>query len=175
MVTHGIREELVKEVREGKGDLDGLSLEEVLRKDFKQWSEGGMVLGLAAVVKPLGYLVEKVGGDEEFLGGVKKWAEERDLGGGKKGVGLMGVMTTFSDEEGVFKRELFLWALSEGGEKAGRRFEEEAGEKLGLKAYEGGKWDGDGEDDVRWRRCWVQERTENSRKQVAPLLREAMK
>ncbi|CAG8961678.1 hypothetical protein HYFRA_00006216 [Hymenoscyphus fraxineus] len=153
-----------EEIEGAKGDLEGLGVGEILRKDYKSWREGGMNLGISAAVKDLSFLVEKGGGREGFLVKVEGFSKER-------GLDLFVVMTMFQGEGG-FRRELLLYARNARSVKVAERFERGARERLGLRGWKEGMLDGDGEEG--WRRCWIQEKTENSRKQVAPLLREAM-
>ncbi|KAH6676734.1 hypothetical protein B0J14DRAFT_586207 [Halenospora varia] len=142
------------EVSKAKEDIGSLGLKDILRKDYKQWNEAGLELGISSVVKNLDFLIDKVGSEGEFHKVVKAWAEERDLN-------IVSVMTTSHGEEG-FRRELFVV----------RKFEGESGEKLGLKGWREAVLDAEGE--MGYRKCWHQERVECSRKQVAPLLRGAM-
>ncbi|CAG8973745.1 hypothetical protein HYALB_00007694 [Hymenoscyphus albidus] len=153
-----------EEIERAKGDVDSLSLAEIFRKDYKSWTERDVNLGISASVKNLSFLLEKGGGKEGFLGAVEEFSNVRELD-------LFAVMTTFQGEGG-FMRELFLYARNARSVKVAERFERDARERLGLRGWKEGVLDGDG--DEGWRRCWVQEKTENSRKQVAPLLREAM-
>lgn len=153
-----------EEVSEAKHDIGGLSLPDILRKDYKQWTEAGSVLlGVSSVVKDIQFLIDKAGSKEKFLDALKAFATERDLS-------VCSIMTTANHED-KFKRELFVWALDKKGLEPAKKFETDAREKLGLEQWGDGSLDSD---DGGWRRCWWQERVENSRKQVAPLLRAAI-
>jgi len=156
--------EYFEELLKAKEDIGGLGLRDILRKDYKQWTEEDVVLGISSVVKNLRFLIEKAGGEGKFLEVVKEFAEERKLS-------ICSIMTT-SHGGGEFKRELFVWGLDRKGIESARKFEAEAGEKLGLKKWGEGSLDED--EGGQWRRCWWQGRVENSRKQVAPLLRSAV-
>lgn len=158
------RDEYFTELSAAKEDIGGLSLPDILRKDYKQWTEGGMNLGISSVVKSISFLIEKAGCREKFYESLEEFAKERDLS-------ICSIMTTFH-LDGVFKRELFVWALNDQGLDAATKFEADAKGTLGLAPWKGGALDGNGEH--HWRRCWSQERLENSRKQVAPLLRTAI-
>ncbi len=139
------------------------SLTDILRKDYKQWTEAkDVVLGTIAVVKCMSWILEQAAGKEKFLAVVKDFAQERDLS-------ICSIMTTSQSDDGVFRRELFVWGLNKKGVKIAKKFEAEAREKLGLIQWIDDSLDLDG--DQQWRRCWWQESVENSRKQVAPLLR----
>lgn len=50
------RDRFFKEIDDAKSHVDSLSLEEILRKDYKQWTEGDLTLGISSVVKPIQYL-----------------------------------------------------------------------------------------------------------------------
>ncbi len=164
------RDEYFRQISEAKTDIGGLSLNDILRKDYKQWTESGSVnLGISSVVKDLQFLLEKAGGEGVFYESIKKFAAKRKLS-------IYAVMTT-STTDGKFKRELLVCALDESGARAAKAFEREAATTLGLRPCEDGKLDveswGAGAEGG-WMRSWVQEKIENSRKQVGPLLRKAM-
>ncbi|KAK7751537.1 Exopolyphosphatase [Diatrype stigma] len=147
-------------------------------------------LGTSSVPRPLAFLVRKAGGEAELVDVLAAWGEER-------GVDLVVVMTSFSgakakaeakvnalysagagEEEDLSRgRELLVWARTgPQAVDAARRFADAYKEALELRAWKGGRLDAGGDGDGKeWRRCWRQGRLENSRKQVAPMLREAMK
>lgn len=157
-------EKYFKELSEAKQNIGDLSLRDILRKDYKQWNEvGSTTFGISSVVKDLQFLIDKAGSQEKFLEVLKGFAEERELS-------ICSIMTT-SNPDGKFKRELFVWGVDEEGVKAAKIFEEKCKQKLGLEQWRDGSLDS--EDNAQWRRSWKQERVENSRKQVAPLLRAA--
>jgi len=159
------REEYFKEVVAAKEDIGGLSLPDILRKDYKQWTEAGTVnLGISSVVKDVAFLIEKAGSREKLFVALKEFATERDLS-------IVSIMTT-SHNEGQFKRELLAWAMNDKGVKAVKKFEEDSGEQLRLRTWGDGSLNSDHE--KQWRRCWWQDRIDNSRKQVAPLMRNAI-
>ncbi|KAK0620483.1 hypothetical protein B0T14DRAFT_432363 [Immersiella caudata] len=148
-----------------KEDISSLNYRDVLRKDYKRWTDGGLVLGISSVVQGFGYLTTESGSREEFLAELRKWA-------GEQGLDIAAVMTV-STPQGKFTRELMIWAFGEGSVKVAREFVKRDGEALGLEAWRGGEMDelSKGE----WRVCWMQRGLKHSRKQVAPMLREAMK
>lgn len=159
------KEEYLKDIEKAKGDIGGMELDDILRKDYKQWSERqGFRLGVSSVVKSMDFLIEKAGNEAKFFEALQNFARERSLD-------ICSIMTT-SNLDGDFKRELLVWALNVKGVKAGDIFEASSKEKLGLKPWREGSLDAD--DQKQWRKCWWQERVENSRKQVAPLLRAAI-
>jgi exopolyphosphatase len=159
------RDDYYHVVSEAKQDIGDLSLPDILRKDYKQYTESGsMKVGIASVVRGLQFLIDKAGGKEKFLEAVKGFAKERDLS-------ILSIMTK-SNPGGRFARELLVWAADEKGVASAKKFEVDSREKLGLKEWEGGSLNIDGGDQEQ--RCWWQERVENSRKQVAPLMRAAI-
>jgi exopolyphosphatase len=168
---HGYdRDAYLREISEAKGSIDELSLEDILRKDYKQWTEhGSVILGISSVVRNIDFLVRKTGSQAVFLERLRSFAEKRQLS-------VVAIMTTSISAEGKFMRELLVWGVDERGAETAKRFESGAKNPLGL-VEEWGKGALDevnGSPESGWRRCWVQERVENSRKQVAPLLRKAV-
>jgi len=160
------RQRFYDEIDKAKKDLDGLALGDVLRKDYKEWDEGGRKLGISSVVKPTEWLNGKCGGEKPFLGSVRKFAEGR-------GLSICAIMTAFTNKNGEFQRELLVWALDAGSVPVAEKFADTAKEKLGLEEQQS---DNVSESSVdTWRRFWLQKDLGKSRKQVAPLLRDSMK
>lgn len=138
------------------------------------------------MVRSLGYLVRKAGKEgsgsgegegqstedgiraedpvsQALLDTARKFAEER-------GLDVFAIMTAFpSAANGEFARQLLVTGRSEGGKAAIKRFSDACAEKLGLEDM---SHDYDGDDGLR---IWDQKDVKASRKQVAPMLREAMK
>lgn len=160
------RDAYYTEINDSKKAIDHLTLNEILRKDYKQWTEGqGVNLGISSAVKNINFLLDKVENEESFWKEVHSFAESRKLS-------ICGVMTT-STHNGQFSRELLLVGLDEAGVKAVKIFEEKASEELGLQGWESGRLDStDGK--TLWRRCWVQKSLGMSRKRVGPLLRKSI-
>jgi len=145
-------------IYDAKTNVDGLSLRDLLRKDYKEWTEDGKKLGIASVVRGLEYLRSR----GAFLETLKEWARERRLD-------VVCVMTTDGRGE-EHRKELLVWAVRKQGAECLRLLMERA-EERGLKL---GVW-GNGElDDGVKRRAWTQANLNMSRKQVAPLLRECL-
>ena len=181
------------EIKGAKNDLDRLTTSEVLRKDYKQWTAGGVQLGVSSVVKELGWLVGKAGKEREgerededheaFTNTIRSFTTERDLG-------VYAIMTTSHSSSGDFQRELLLWARDLRARKMLGRFREMAEKQLKLERWEqvrglatadatvnGGGGGGDAEEGGEGEgriEVWWQRKVDASRKQVAPLLREAM-
>lgn len=153
------RDAFFKEIREAKGDLEGLGLRDVLRKDYKVWSEGELSVGVASVVKSLEWLAGK---SESFAEVLEEFRKERELT-------LFAVMTTFTNEAGDFARELLILPSGEESASAAvKAFEFQSSEELQLVEK---KMDGLSAPS----RCFDQRNVSASRKQVGPMLREALK
>ncbi|KAK3951521.1 hypothetical protein QBC32DRAFT_160828 [Pseudoneurospora amorphoporcata] len=152
-----------------KQEIAGLSYRDILRKDYKRWTDGGLAVGISTVVRGFDYLLTEIGEQKQFTEALRAWAKEQELD-------IAAVMTV-SNPDGKFTRELLVWAFNEGAVKVAKRFvDQNAGEEgLQLQTWGGGKLDSDGEGEGQWVRCWTQGRVDKSRKQVAPMLRDVMK
>ncbi|KAJ4401828.1 Exopolyphosphatase [Neurospora sp. IMI 360204] len=149
-----------------KEDIAGLSYRDILRKDYKRWTDGGLALGISTVVRGFGYLLTEIGDQKQFTEALRAWAKEQELD-------IAAVMTV-SNPDGKFTRELLVWAFNEGAVKVAKRFVDKNGGILHLQTWGGGKLDSD-DGQGEWVRCWTQGRVDKSRKQVAPMLRDVMK
>ncbi|KAI9722931.1 MAG: hypothetical protein M1812_001379 [Candelaria pacifica] len=173
------RQAFYDEISTAKAEIGSLDLYDILRKDYKEWTEkDSKKLGISSVVKPISFLHDKAREEspsheqwvQPFLATLREFAEERDLA-------IFAIMTTSTSDGGAFQRELMVWALDGNVVKAVKKFEAEATGELGLTA-----WNNDAKealnssdgDDATWRRIWSQKEVGKSRKQVAPLLRKAM-
>ncbi|KAA6413489.1 MAG: hypothetical protein FRX48_03235 [Lasallia pustulata] len=145
-----------EEMQRAKGELGGLALRDVWRKDYKAWREGGGAEGR----RPR----------EAFDEAVDAFMRE-------KGLVVYAIMTTYTTSDGRFQRELLLQARPEGA-GAAERFVDKATPELGLEAWEAGSTHEEDllepVDESVYRRVWRQKEVGRSRKQVAPLLRAAM-
>lgn len=149
-------------ISEVKSDISQLSLRDIFRKDYKEWQDGGVKLGISSVVQNLDYLISTVSkGQDDFVAEFSRWAEERSLD-------LASIMTTSHDDEGNFARELMVWGTNDKGRTVLERLEGDVTEQLQLQSWRDGRLDRQG------RRTWRQMNLSASRKQVAPLIREAM-
>ncbi|KAK4177110.1 putative Exopolyphosphatase [Triangularia setosa] len=160
------RGEYFEHLSELKDSILHLSYRDILRKDYKRWSDGSLNLGISTVVQGFETCLAEVGDKQTLLTALKGWAEEQQLD-------IAAVMTV-SKPGGLFTRELLVWAL--GGQdavKVVKRFVEKNGETLGLNKWNNGELDE--EESGEWRACWRQMDVGSSRKQVAPMLREVMK
>lgn len=155
-----------EEISEAKQSLDTLSLKDILRKDYKQWTEQNMTLGIASVVKPVKYLISKSGGHNEpslrlLVEQIMDFSRERSLT-------IMSVMTTFTAEDGLFARELFVASSNPQGIAVVDSFARSAQSELDLEEMQ--SWQDHGVS----LNLWQQKNLSASRKQVAPMLRKAM-
>ncbi|KAL8767933.1 MAG: hypothetical protein Q9209_005721 [Squamulea sp. 1 TL-2023] len=124
------RKEFYEEIDTAKRDIDGLSLEDILRKDYKQWTENSLRLGIASVVKPLEFIVTKAiakpseDKEDQFVTAIGDFMAARDLT-------IFAIMTTSISPLGQFQRELYVQALS-AGYTAASTFAEQANAELQL-------------------------------------------
>ncbi|KAI1210903.1 DHH phosphoesterase [Annulohypoxylon truncatum] len=163
------RAKFFAEVSALKEDISQMSARDVLRKDYKAWTEGALKLGTSSVPQSFATLIKQAGGESALLAELDRWIDEN-------GLDVMVVLTTSKDDEGKFTRELMVWTrgLPHVVSAVKGFIEDEGKAELGLQAWGEGKLDmEDGEGN--WRRCWRQERVEFSRKKIAPMLRDALK
>jgi exopolyphosphatase len=160
------------EIDKAKRDIGGLGLRDILRKDYKQWDQGGMKLGVSSVVKEIGFLQSKAGEEAgtdsgpALLEAFEKFAEERELD-------MYTLMTTSTSSKGDFQREILLWAFNDKAVAAAKAFAANSTEELGLEDWtESSSVAGAKCGDRQWRKVWWQRQVQHSRKRVAPLLRE---
>lgn len=156
------RDTFFNEINDAKTDLDELTLEEILRKDYKQWDEKELTLGISSAVRSVEYLISKTD-KNNFVPELLDFAKARNLD-------LYATMNAHN-EKGSFQRQLVLIAVKEGkAVEVAEKFVKDNAEELKLEKA------GTEIDDsaARWLRFWEQGNLEASRKQVAPMLREAM-
>jgi exopolyphosphatase len=156
------RTKFFDDISDVKADISQLSFRDIFRKDYKEWQDNDLTLGISSIVQNLDYLISTASGQDNFLAEFEKWAKERKLD-------IASIMTTFHSDSGGFQRELVIWSFTDGGAKVLRRFNEMSGD-LKLNTWREGKLDID-----KTRQAWRQENLAASRKQVAPLIRDAMK
>jgi exopolyphosphatase len=163
-VTKLDKKQFFDDLQRLKTDMHHFSYRDVLCKDYKQWEDGGLTLGVSSVAQGMNYLLDKIGDRQALLAALKDWAKEKKLD-------IAAIMTAFS-QQGEFKRELLVWALNDHASEAVTRFVDEFSNELGLESWNNEELDESG---PRRRACWQQGTLSASRKQVAPMLREAMK
>lgn len=156
-----------------KADVGGLTLEEILRKDYKAWEAGGGKLGMSSVVKPLEFLVRKAA-EEEGAGG-QEAAFDQAISAfmTSRKLSLYAIMTASTTSSGEFQRQLLLQTAGAGG-AAAETFEEQHREELRLASVAAEVGISATRTDGRGRMVWRQGNVGASRKQVAPMLRNAM-
>ncbi|KGO63976.1 Uncharacterized protein PITC_013440 [Penicillium italicum] len=171
-----------------QNSLDLLTLDELLDRDYKDWTETSqstgktVKMGFCSAIKPIRWIVQKAGGPEKFLDAARSFAVSAE-----KELDLLVIMTAFTGTNDKFCRELFVSVMSdnESAAKGVKRFVEQSSHHLGL--IEWSPLDGEdipeltgdclstlNEESPLWRKLWVQTNAAGSRKQVAPLLRAAV-
>lgn len=159
--------------------LNLLNIPEIFERDYKQWTESNsngkqFNIGIASVVQPLKWLLEKSHGVTEFVKDMQEFIRKSDLS-------LFGIMTTSTSANGNFQRELLIMASDSAASSALERFEARATNELQLE-----DWTDDSElprvlteelKPANAGKCciWSQRALGKSRKQVAPLLRDMVK
>jgi exopolyphosphatase len=171
--------------------LQLLSLPEILESDYKAWTETpsstseDLNIGIASLVQDLPWLSQHAGSSSELVEGMTYFANqpENDLS-------LLALITKGNAPDGTFRKELAIVAWGESAMKALEIFERDATEELKLQVWredeeildalgsvpqtqkqtqsEGGMGR------VKYK-VWWQGDVSKSRKQVAPLLREAVR
>ena len=160
------------EIDEAKRDIGHLSLDEILQKDYKQWTENGMNLGMSSVVKTLEFLVKKA----ESGSSKSPFAEELQRFMNERGLSIYAIMTTSITTKGEFQRQLLL-QTNKAASSVASRFAERAIPDLKLQGLEveGIATQGTPAGDGLRSSIWMQKDVTKSRKQIGPLLREAMR
>ncbi|KAK9449996.1 uncharacterized protein V1518DRAFT_415261 [Limtongia smithiae] len=151
---------------EAKRAIDNFSLRDILRKDYKEWTEAnGLKLGISSSTRSFAWTVSKFGVGE-FKAGVAAWAKERDLD-------AFAFMDSFTTAEGEYRRDLFVCACTDKGKAPTAKFIASAKAEFNLCEY----GDGDDKCGLTNEECfgaWRQGDTKASRKQVAPLMRKCI-
>lgn len=170
------RLEFFREINEAKKNIEAFDFSDILRKDYKEWTENGKKLGISSVEKPLEFLVSKAqsknSNHEAFHQAAKDFMETRSLS-------IFSIMTAFMSGD-QFRRELYLFITSSAGSDTISKFSDCAGSDLDLEdtTVEGislsERRRGTDKKSYDITRIWLQKDTTKSRKQVAPHLRAAM-
>jgi exopolyphosphatase len=164
-----------KEVDAAKKDIDGLNLHDILRKDYKQWDQGGMKLGVSSVVKSIAFLQNKAGDEAKASSAGRALLETFGDFAKTRELDMYALMTTSTSPEGEFQRELLLWAFNDKAVSAAKAFATSSTEELGLEDWNESSSVADAScGDGQWRKVWWQRHVQHSRKRVAPLLRDTM-
>jgi exopolyphosphatase len=158
------RDRFFNEINDAKSNIDDLSLEDIFRKDYKEWKEGDLTLGIASVVQSVKYLEAK---EVDFAAAVKQFAQ-------KKSLSMFAIMTAYQDSSNHFAREILLVTSKDSKAKeAAEQFVTLGANELQLQDAEDSVDLGEDEA-VLFQHHWAQKNLDASRKQVAPLMREAM-
>ncbi|KAI4173379.1 MAG: hypothetical protein LQ343_002911 [Gyalolechia ehrenbergii] len=171
------RDRFYEDINDAKRNIDGLNFNDILRKDYKQWTENELNLGMSSVVKPFHFLVEKAikgtseDKEDQFVTAIGDFMGERNLT-------IFTIMTTSTSSTGEFQRELYIQALS-AGYAAASTFARENAQELQLEDQSNSALsEKPGAMQISsegpWRKIWLQKDVSKSRKQVAPLLRKAI-
>lgn len=156
------RASFFQELIEAKLSLDDLSFTDLLRKDFKQWTEGDLTLGMASCVRSLEYMQQK---SNDFAADSIEFAKSRELD-------LFAIGASHRDR-GSHERQLLLIAVKEGRPvEVAKKFEQTCARDLQLHMNEA-----TATSTSNWAphfRSWEQKNLAASRKQIAPLLRSCM-
>lgn len=170
------RDQFYEGLQEAKTNIDGLTLEEILAKDYKQWTENDKILGMSSVVKDLEYAVGKANEDDMTVAeDSETFAETLGQLMFDKGLDVFAIMTASTTTNGDFRRELLLQARP-GAHEIVKSFVAKAEKELGLDETQFAEVERrpNAEPHQLWRNTWKQNNVSRSRKQVAPLLRQAM-
>ncbi len=169
------RERFFKELQGAKGMIEGLVLGEILKKDYKMWSEGERKLGMSSVVKDLRFLIRKAEAEGDESGKYEPFENVLNRFMNEEGLEVFAIMTMPTTHQGDFQRELLIQARPSAHESV-KRFLDTAVQELELEEMNleaVAKIDLSSAD--VWRNTWRQKELSKGRKQVAPLLRDAMR
>ncbi|KAL9118526.1 MAG: hypothetical protein Q9187_004925, partial [Circinaria calcarea] len=168
------KEKFYEEINQAKADIGSLLLNDILRKDYKEWTQGGRKLGISSVVKPLDFLIKKAQDEQSRSNDTSAFTKATSIFASDRGLAIFAIMTTSNSSEGKFQRELYVQS-EKNGREASSRFENTAIGELGLEPLPSNNVNqlSEKSDDIS-RRTWLQKDISKSRKQVAPLLRKAM-
>lgn len=156
------RKNFFQEISEAKSAINDLSLDDILRKDYKQWTEGGLTLGMASCVRSIEYLQRK---SKTFAQDLAAFARSRELD-------LFAIGSSHR-QSGSHERQLLLLASKEGNPvEVAKKFEQQCSEELKLGVNE--SVNAQSGSQTPWLRVWEQKNLSASRKQLAPLLRTCM-
>lgn len=155
------RDSYYKELDTAKTDVDALSVRDLLRKDYKEWSEGDLKLGTAVIVKPLSYTKSR---SEDWEKDISSFIEERS-------VDVLAITTAYSDEQDNFHRELALFTTKNDAAKdVATSFVNASSKELQFEDLDLDL----SSSAFGYSHAWTQRNLAASRKQSAPMLRRAM-
>lgn len=146
-------------LRDAKNSIDGMSLPDILRRDYKEYSTPLGKLGMSTVNRPVQLLKEQFSSFEEDL---RAFIRRRGL--------CAHVVMTWSFREGEFRRAGMI--LSERKEVV-ETYKREGGERFQMHGVDDIDVGGIVEGWTGW--VYEQDALQISRKQVAPFMEEIMK
>ena len=174
------RTQFYEEIDKAKKDISGLEFDELLRKDYKEWTENATKLGVSSVLGPLEFVVSKAQKRNENHSETSAFTKSIDDFMASRSLSLFAIMTISKSAKTQLRRELFLHANSSKSIKAVFKFSESSTSELGLEDLEiAGISSKDNTPSLETEspgvsKLWLQNDVSKSRKQVAPLLRAAM-
>ena len=183
-----------KEIHTAKSKkLQLLSLPEILESDYKAWTESpssttakDLNIGIASLVQDLPWLIHHAGSASKLVEEMTSFARQPE-----NNLSLLALITKGNAPDGTFRKELAIVAWGKPAIQALEIFERDAADELKLKAWDDDKdflsalgsvpqtethnqCDNDGNTKVKIAyKVWWQGDVSKSRKQVAPLLRDA--
>lgn len=167
------RDDLFQQVQTAKAEaLNLLRMQEIFAHDYKSYAvdmneDQELIIGIDSVTRDLGWLGDHAGGKKNLVDEMITYARD-----GQKKLEIFGLLTRKED-----RKEVCIFAFGDHGKQAITKFEETA-DVLKLQSWH--------EDDElskvldtklgngRWKIWWMGDPSQ-SRKQVAPLLRDALK
>ncbi|CEP65040.1 exopolyphosphatase LALA0_S18e00364g [Lachancea lanzarotensis] len=153
------------QIRQAKDDIAGLSLRDILRKDYKEFvfsqTQGSLKCGFASVVKPFGWIHTQFP-DQQIVEACEKFVDERELD-------ILVILTSWTDSKGQFQRQLALYAKERPSIEVSSKIAERITTILKLQPIQ--------ILDASCENCsfFAQLNTNASRKQVVPYVQEACK
>ena len=199
---HWDRKAYYKEINAAKKKIDNISFHSLLRKDYKQWTEDGIVVGISSVPAPTSILIPKA---RDYLKGSSHARSDTEIPDAtalreaikqyqhKRGIEVYALMTAFKDPKTkARRRELLIQTLDSTDRTDGflKKFEVDSEGKgeFGLEhktlstdeARTGQEGSRVGESEgakqaVKETKLWNQRDVSKSRKQVAPFLRKVVR
>ena len=170
------RTEFFDKISAAKQNLDGMSLNDILRKDYKQWTEGSITLGMSSIVRDLDFLTDLSRRESMKKDSSSLWSEISSRFVEERALDIWAIMTAYlkkgTDGKERFERQLRIyWRDDKSAEIVGI-FEKKHGSDLGLELID--SVDATADRNQNWK-AWKQSNVAASRKQVSPMLRNVIK
>lgn len=149
--------------------IEALSLQDNFRKDYKAWTEAGLVLGMSTIPQEPEYLFEKMGvASEAFWKEWREFADQRNLD-----IACIMMSTPPDHQHSRSQRWILLWARNEKATKAAEAFYDANHGTLALDPAPDNVLDLQGARG-EYRRFWIMGQSQHTRKQVGPMIRTAI-